>query len=231
MKIVNIAALALASAQRQPVAFAKRLTDATEFLLPDPSAPDELNRAGTAALAADQTGTETIAGEPWFIEARNPQPRLMIIGAVHIAQALSTLAVMTGFSVIVIDPRQNFGSESRFPGIQVSNEWPDIALTSQRPDFSTAIVALSHDPKLDDPALDKALKSDAFYVGALGSRKSHANRLERLRALNHDDTALARIHGPVGLYIGARTAPEIALSIMTEIIAVRRQRGLVPRTR
>jgi xanthine dehydrogenase accessory factor len=222
MKFSTITALQEALAARRPVAFAKNLADGTEFLLPDPSAPAALNEAGKAALAADKTGTQVIGDDAWFIEAQNPAPRLLLIGAVHIAQALVPLASMTGFETILIDPRRAFGNQDRFPGATIINEWPDEALQKLRPEIRTAIVTLTHDPKLDDPGLDEALKSTAFYIGALGSRKTHATRLERLAALGHGPDALARIHGPVGLNIGAVTAPEIALSIIAELVSARR---------
>jgi xanthine dehydrogenase accessory factor len=231
VKLATIDALATAAATRRPVAFAKRLGDGTEFILPDPAASAALNEAGEAALATNKTGTVTIGAENWFIEARNPPPRLILVGGVHIAQTLVPLAAMTGFAVVLIDPRRGFGNQERFPGIAISNDWPDDAMRALRPDSRTAIVTLTHDPKLDDPALDEALRSGAFYIGALGSRKTHAARLERLAALGHGEAALARIHGPVGLNIGAMTAPEIALSVVAEIVAIRRQGGLAPRTR
>ncbi len=229
MKIATIDALAEAAAARRPVAFAKRLSDAAEFILPDPAAPAALNEAGAAVLATDKNGTVTIGEEDWFIEARNPAPRLFIVGGVHIAQSLVPLAVMTGFAVTLIDPRRGFGNQERFPGITVLNDWPDEAVRALRPDGRTAIVTLTHDSKLDDPALDEALRSEAFYIGSLGSRKTHASRLERLAANGHDEAALARIRGPVGLNIGAVSAPEIALSVMAEIVAVLRQGGLAQR--
>ena len=140
----------------------------------------------------------------------------------HIAQALVPFAAGLGFAVTVVDPRRSFASDERFPDVTISTDWPDEAMDALRPDIRTAVVTLTHDPKLDDPALDRALKSPAFYIGALGSRRTHAARLKRLRELGHDDAALARIRGPVGLNIEAVTAPEIALSIMAEIVAVRR---------
>ncbi len=229
MKQATIAALNEALAARRPVAFAKNLLSGAEFLLPDEAAPDALNEAGAVALGADKSGTHEVAGEPWFIEARNPEPRLILVGAVHIAQALAPLARMTGFEVILVDPRTAFGNEDRFPGAKMVNLWPDEALQNLRPEIRTAIVTLTHDPKLDDPALDAALKSGAFYIGALGSRKTHASRLERLAALGHGRETLQRIRGPVGLDIGAITAPEIALSVIAEIVAVRRAGGLATR--
>lgn len=231
MKTSTIAALNHATASRRPLAFAKNLTDGTEFLLPDPSASAALNEAGRMALAADKTGTHTVGNESWFIEARNPSPRLILVGAVHIAQALAPLAAMSGFEVILVDPRQGFGNQERFPGATMINDWPDEALDRLQPDIRTAVVTLTHDPKLDDPALDRALQSEAFYIGALGSRKTHASRLERLTALGHGTESLTRIRGPVGLDIAAVTTPEIALSIIAEIVAVRRGGGLGSRAK
>ncbi len=225
MKAGTIKALTEAAAARRPVAFAKRLSDAAEFLLPDGAAGEALNAAGAAALAADRSGTHVVGNENWFIEARNPSPRLILVGAVHIAQALAPLAGAVGFAVVIVDPRRAFGNEDRFPGAELVNEWPDMALERLRPDVRSAVVTLTHDPKLDDPALDRALRSDAFYIGSLGSRKTHAKRLGRLGELGHDDASLARIRGPVGLDIGAVTAPEIALSIIAEIVAFRRKPG------
>jgi xanthine dehydrogenase accessory factor len=222
MKPGIIRALAQARALRQPVAFAKNLSDGAEFLLPDDAALPALNQAARAALAAGRTGTETINGQDWFIEAITPPPRLILVGAVHIAQSLAPLASMMGLDVTLVDPRASFATPERFPGVTLAAQWPDAALDDLAPDSGTAIVTLTHDPKLDDPALDRALRSDAFYIGALGSRKTHAARLNRLAARGHDDAALGRIHGPVGLDISAITAPEIALSIVAEIIALRR---------
>ncbi len=229
MTPATIAALSAAAAARRPVAFAKRLTDAAEFILPDPSAGEPLNAAGAAALAADKSDTHVLRGEAWFIEARNPAPRLILVGAVHIAQALVPLATMSGFATVLVDPRRAFASAERFPGAVLNNEWPDLALAALRPDARTAVVTLTHDPKLDDPALDQALRGEAFYIGALGSRKTHAARLQRLAALGHGADALGRIRGPVGLDIGAVTAPEIALSVIAEIVAARRGGGLARR--
>jgi xanthine dehydrogenase accessory factor len=161
----------------------------------------------------------TIASDegPLFIQVFNPPLRLIVVGAVHIAQALVPMASLAGYDVTVVDPRRAFASDARFPGVDVRQDWPDDALEELKPDARTAIVTLTHDPKLDDPALDLALKSDAFYIGALGSRRTHAGRLERLRELGHDALALARIHGPAGLDIGAVSPAEIAISVMAEM--------------
>jgi xanthine dehydrogenase accessory factor len=153
----------------------------------------------------------------------------VLVGAVHIAQGLVPMALPLGFGITVIDPRRAFAAPERFPGVTVSDAWPDEAMDALAPDRRTAVVTLTHDPKLDDPALDRALRSDAYYIGALGSRKTHAARLERLAALGHGPAALGRIRGPVGLAIEAVTAPEIALSILAEIVAVRRGAAIVAR--
>jgi xanthine dehydrogenase accessory factor len=217
-----LAALTEARQAKRPVVVATRLPDGEQRLLPDPAAPAELNTAAERALAEDESDTVRIGDADWFLHAFNPPPRLVVVGAVHVAQALVPLAAQLGFHVTVVDPRRAFATDERFPNVEISAEWPDEALDALRPDTRTAIVTLTHDPKLDDPALDRALKSPAFYIGALGSRKTHAARLGRLRQLGHDDAALARIRGPVGLDIEAVTAPEIALSILAEIVAVRR---------
>lgn len=165
-----------------------------------------------------------------FIEVWNPPPRLLIVGAVHTAQALVPLARLAEYQVTIIDPRTAFGSSERFPNTTLRNDWPDEALAELAPDRRTAILTLTHDPKIDDPALQAALRSEAFYVGALGSRRTHEKRIERLRAAGFDDNAIRRIHGPVGLAIGARTPAEIAISIMAEITAVRHDAPLAKRS-
>lgn len=219
-------ALAQARAAGQPVVLATHLPGGRQHLLPHPEASDALNEVAALALAQDASRTVEVGGETWFLHAFNPPLRLVVVGAVHIAQALVPMAAGLGYGVTVADPRRAFASDERFPGVTVSQAWPDEALDELRPDTRTAVVTLTHDPKLDDPALDRALRSPAFYVGALGSRRTHAARLDRLRALGHDEAALARIRGPVGLSIGAVTASEIALSVLAEIVAVRRGAAL-----
>lgn len=224
-----LAALEKAKHDKRPVVLATRLPGGEQRLLPDPAAPAALNDAAAEALRSDESGTHKIDGVDWFLHAYNPPLRLVIVGAVHIAQALAPFAAQCGFAVTVIDPRRSFASEERFPGVTISSDWPDEAMEALRPDTRTAVVTLTHDPKLDDPALDRALKSDAFYIGALGSRRTHAARLKRLTALGHSETAMARIKGPVGLDIEAVTATEIAVSVIAEIIAVRRGSPLAPK--
>jgi len=220
-----LAQLQAARSVGQPVVVATRLPGGEQWLLPDDVAPPALRGPAEDALRTDRSGTVQVNGETWFMHAHNPPLRLVVVGAVHIAQALVPMAAGLGFGVTVADPRRAFASGERFPGVTVSTDWPDEALDALRPDARTAIVTLTHDPKLDDPALDRALRSQAFYVGALGSRRTHAARLDRLRVLGHEDAALARIQGPVGLDIGAVTAPEIALSILAQVVAVRRSKA------
>lgn len=158
-------------------------------------------------------------GGKTFVNVFNPALKLVVIGAVHIAQSLVPVAQMTGYDVTVIDPRGAFASEARFENVQLFAEWPDEVLDGFDLDNRTAFVALTHDPKIDDPALRIALESECFYIGALGSRKTHAARLQRLQ----DVANLERIDGPIGLDIGGRGAPEIAISIMAKMISALRQ--------
>jgi len=152
-----------------------------------------------------------------FIQAYNPPLRVIIVGAVHIAQFTAPIATQLDYEVTIIDARRAFANAQRFPNVHVINEWPDRAMPKLGLDHRTAVVALTHDPKLDDPALSMALRSDAFYIGALGSRKTHAARLERLRQHGFNDAELRRIRGPIGLDIGATSPGEIAISIIAEI--------------
>ena len=224
-----LAALEAAKETKRPVVLATRLPSGEQSLLPAPQAPAALNEAAQKALDRDESGTVTIDGTDWFLHTYNPPLRLMVVGAVHIAQALVPFAVPCGFAVTIIDPRRAFASEERFPDVTICHDWPDDAMDALLPDRRTAVVTLTHDPKIDDPALDRALKSQAFYIGALGSRRTHAARLKRLKDLGHSDSALLRIQGPVGLNIEAVTAPEIALSVMAEIVGVRRHAPLPPK--
>lgn len=161
-------------------------------------------------------------GDRLFVQIHNPPVRLLIVGAVHIAQALAPIAARTGYAVTVVDPRGAFATAERFPGVALDNRWPDEALAALKPDARTAVVTLTHDPKLDDPALIVALRSPAFYVGALGSKRTHAQRLDRLRDEGLSEAEVKRIRGPVGMSIGAVTPAEIAISIVAQITCVRR---------
>ena len=184
-----------------------------------PGQPAEVGAAAGDALDRDQCVTlEQEGGASLFLQPFNPPLRLVLVGAVHIAQPLARMAALADFEVIVVDPRSAFSTEARFPDVTRVAAWPDRALAELRPDRRTAVVTLTHDPKLDDPALEIALRSDAFYVGCLGSGKTHAARLGRLRQRGFTDAELGRIFGPVGLRIGARSPAEIAVSILAQIV-------------
>lgn len=223
MKLVTIDRLLALKADRQPAALITDLGDNTQRLVTRAEAEADIR----AAIDADRSGELLLAGRRCFVLVRNPAPRVIIVGAVHITQGLAPMAALAGYEVTVVDPRSTFATADRFPGIRISHDWPDEALAALRPDLRTALVTLTHDPKLDDPALIAALRSDAFYIGALGSKKTHASRLERLRAEGFDAAALARIHGPAGLAIGAKSPAEIAVSVLAELTA-RRRLGATP---
>ena len=182
-------------------------------------AADPLREALEAALRSGKSGmVETPQGK-MFLTVHVPPARLVAIGAVHISQALAPMAKLVGYDVVIIDPRTAFATPERFPDVKLLAEWPDAALPGLNIDAYTAFVALTHDPKIDDPALIHALARDCFYVGALGSRKTHGRRVERLKAQGLTEAAIGRIHAPIGLAIGAVSPPEIALAIMGQITA------------
>jgi len=164
-----------------------------------------------------KSGMEETPQGKFFLTVYVPSPKLVITGAVHISQALAPIGKMLGFEVTIVDPRTAFASVERFPDVKVIAEWPDVALPPLNVDHYTAFVALTHDPKIDDPALKHALSHDCFYIGALGSRKTHAKRVERLKAAGISERNIGRIHAPIGLSIGAVSPAEIALAIMAEI--------------
>jgi len=193
------------------------------LLEPARSPEDALADAARDAIRADRSQAVEHGGRTYFLQVFNPPLRLVVIGAVHVAQALIPMARMAGYDVIVVDPRRTFATAERFPDAALDTRWPDEALQALAPDPRTAVVTLSHDPKIDDPALRAALSSDVFYVGALGSRRTHAKRLDRLAGQGLSDAQLERIHAPVGLDIGARSPAEIAISVMAEMTRVLRQ--------
>ena len=209
MPEVILAALVAARAERKAIGYSVHLTDWTRALLP-PGA----EAACDARLRSDRAGMED---DGRFIAPHNPPLRLIVVGAVHIAQPLVAMARLAGYDPSLIDPRDVFGAAERFPGEVVLDDWPDEALAKLAPDARTAIVTLTHDPKLDDPAIRSALRSPAFYLGCLGSKKTHAKRVERLSGAGFTDAEIARIHAPVGLDIAAKTPAEIALSILAQI--------------
>ncbi|MGY9003482.1 MAG: XdhC family protein [Rhodospirillales bacterium] len=165
----------------------------------------------------------TEADGEYFVHIHNPPLRLFVVGAVHITQALFPMAMLAGFDVTVIDPRGSFATDDRFPGVTLSNEWPDVALKTAKLDARTAIVTLTHDPKIDDPALDVALESNVFYIGSLGSRRTHAKRVTRLDEEGYSEDKIARIQAPIGLDIGSILPAEIAVSILAEMIQALRR--------
>jgi xanthine dehydrogenase accessory factor len=189
---------------------AARLIDADEVLVAT---------RGQSRIFSDESGRR-------FIELRLPTPRLILVGAVHVAQALAPMARIAGFDVTVVDPRYAYATEERFPGTRLDPRWPDEALPDIGLDSATAVVVLTHDPKIDDPALKTALNSECFYIGALGSLHTHARRVERLLAAGVAREALARIHAPIGLDIGALSPADIAVSALGEIILQRRRKPL-----
>lgn len=202
--------LVSARAARKPLAYEVNLTDGTRRLLFD---------AYADRMRMDRSGFED---DDTFIAVHNPPLRLVIVGAVHIAQALVPMARIAGYDPVIIDPREAFASDARFPGERLMHDWPDEAVAELGLDARTAIVLLTHDPKLDDPALVAALKAECFYIGALGSTRTHAKRVERMAGAGFSADQIARIHGPVGLDIGAAGPAEIAISILAEMTAVLR---------
>ncbi len=191
---------------------------------------DALQAALDDALAREESRLFEDGALRVFIQVLTPPLRLAIIGAGHISQYLGSIAAEIGFEVTVIDPRTTYASEARFPNAKLSHEWPDTALEGMGLDRRLAVVTLSHDPKLDEPALATAMGSEAFYIGALGSRKTQAQRRERMKGQGFTDAQLDRIHGPVGLDIGALSPAEIAVSIVAQIIDVLRpkKKGTAP---
>lgn len=230
MKAQTLSLLQQAVRERRAAVLVTELPGGEQRLIepdqgPDPADPPsaELQEAVRTAVLRDQPVLLEREGGGLFVQPFCPPVRLLIVGAVHIAQPLSQLAAIAGLEVTVIDPRTAFSTAERFPGVTLVPLWPGPALAELRPDRRTAVVTLTHDPKLDDPALESALRSDCFYVGSLGSGKTHAARLTRLRARGFTDEDLARIHGPVGLKIGARSPAEIAVSILAQVIDVLRR--------
>jgi xanthine dehydrogenase accessory factor len=181
------------------------------------------DRSGLLVADEDDADDEIEGAARLSVAAHNPPLRLVLVGAVHIAQVLAPMAALAGYAVTVIDPRRAFAADARFPGVTVDHSWPDEGLAALGIDSRTAVVTLSHDPKLDDPALITALRSPAFYVGALGSRRTQSKRLERLRAAGLSERQSAGLHAPVGLEINAVTPAEIAVAILAQITAVLRR--------
>jgi len=225
MDLALLSRLNEARAGREAIALVTDLaTGSARLVTPDAAAHDPMAAELAEAFRTGKSGAvETPAGKA-FINVHVPPVKLVIIGAVHISQALAEIARIAGLDGVIVDPRTAFATPERFPNTRVIAEWPDAALPPLKLDRYTAFVALTHDPKIDDPAILHALSKGSFYIGALGSRKTHAKRLERLASAGVVDAALEAIHAPIGLDIGAVSPAEIAVSILGEIIATMREK-------
>ncbi|MFD2204652.1 XdhC family protein [Kiloniella antarctica] len=215
MKRLLLDQLNQARSEKKTVVLLTNLNDGTQELI-TPLNQDQNHPLFSdikKSIRDDRSYVHEENGSKTFIQVFNPPLRLVIVGAVHISQFLVPMAQLAGYEVIVVDPRRAFGNPARFPSCVINNEWPDDAMQELKPDHRTAVVILTHDPKLDDPAIETTLKSDAFYIGTLGSNRTHAKRLERLERLEN----LERIEGPIGLNIGSKNPAEIAISILASI--------------
>ncbi|TAL04607.1 MAG: xanthine dehydrogenase [Rhodospirillaceae bacterium] len=229
MKIQTLQALRARVADKIPCAMVTALDGTAQTLVDGAGVSGDLTLTADELaevrrrIALDRSGV--LENTQLFARVYGPAPRMVIVGAVHIAQVLAPMARLAGFEVTVIDPRESFVRSGQLADISAIVAWPDEAMRQVAPDARTAVVTLTHDPKLDDPALATALRSPAFYIGALGSKKTHAKRLERLAGEGFGPEALSRIHGPVGLDINAVTPAEIAVSILAQVIAILRVEG------
>ena len=211
------------AARRAAVLVTDMTSGAQRLVKAADAAKDPLKDILAKRLRMAKSGMEDTPQGRFFLTVHVPSPRLLITGAVHISQTLAPIGQLLGYDVIIVDPRTAFASIERFPDVKVIAEWPDVALPPLGIDHYTAFVALTHDPKIDDPALKHALARDCFYIGALGSKKTHAKRVERLKQAGLSDSDIARIHAPIGLDISAVSPAEIAVAIMGEITARLRQ--------
>lgn len=225
MRLELLERMNAARAARRPVVLVRELTSGAQRLVEpqdvagDPRAIDlaEVLRTGRSKLVGEASARA-------FLDVHVPPTRLVVVGAVHISQALAPMARMAGFDLLIVDPRTAFATPERFPDVPVIARWPDDVMADLALDAFTGLAALTHDPKIDDPALEAALKAGCFYIGALGSRRTHAKRLERLAARGIAEALADRIHAPIGLSIGAASPAEIAVAILAEIISVLRQK-------
>lgn len=219
---MDLSVLATLNAERQARRATVLVTDVaagTQRLVKQQDiAADPLAELLEKQLRMGKSGMVEAEGQSWFLTVQAPHPRVVVTGAVHISQAMAPMAKALDLDLVIIDPRTAFATPERFPEVTLLPEWPEEAIPRIGLDGYTAFVALTHDPKIDDPGLDAALRSNCFYVGALGSRKTHGKRVERLTAAGFDAEAIARIHAPIGLDIGAVSPAEIALSILAEIV-------------
>ena len=228
MDVSTLTALNAAKRDRRGAVLVSDLAAGTSRLITEDQVPTgDLGQEIEARLLSGKSGMVEIDGRSLFLNVHLPPPRIVVIGAVHISQALAPMAALAGFAVTIIDPRTAFATPERFAGIDLRADWPDDVFASMPLDRYSAMVAVTHDPKIDDPGLIAALNAGCFYVGALGSRKTHAKRIERLSAAGLDGEAIADIRAPIGLDIGAATPAEIAVAILAEIIQSLRRRSLV----
>lgn len=230
---MELSLLAALNAERQARRAAILVTEiasgAQRLVKPEAIAADPLGELLERQLRTGKSGMVEVEGSSYFLTVQAPHPRVVVTGAVHISQAMAPMARALDLDLMIIDPRTAFATPERFPDTALLAEWPEEAIGRIGLDGYTAFVALTHDPKIDDPGLTAALRSNCFYIGALGSRKTHARRLERLAEAGFDAAATARIHAPIGLDIGAVSPAEIALAILAEIVSTlrgpRRQPG------
>jgi xanthine dehydrogenase accessory factor len=211
------------TARRAAILVTEVATNEQRFVRESEAAADPLANLLEERFRSGKSGLVEAGGRELFLTVQVPPVKVVVIGAVHISQALAPMARSLDFDVTIMDPRTAFATPERFPDVPVLAEWPDAALPRIGLDRYTAMLALTHDPKIDDPALDAALKAECFYIGALGSKKTHARRAERLTAAGFDEAAIERIHAPIGLDIGAVSPAEIAVSILAEIVATLRR--------
>ncbi|PSJ65598.1 XdhC family protein [Kumtagia ephedrae] len=227
MKLDSLKALnAERRARRAAVLLTDLATGADRLVREDDVIAGELGDAVKKAFRTGISGTVQADGASWFLNASLPRPRLVVVGAVHISQALAPMAKVAGFDMEIIDPRTAFATAERFPGVPLYADWPEPVLAAKPLDAYTALAALTHDPKIDDFALKAALDAGCFYLGALGSRKTHAGRVERLRADGASPEQIGQIHAPIGLDIGASSPAEIAVAVLAEVVRALRTRGL-----
>jgi xanthine dehydrogenase accessory factor len=227
MRLDALVALNAARADRKAAVVVTNLaTEAVEVVVEGGVAGSALSADIIDVMRSGKAVTVETADANYFINPHLPPPRIVVIGAVHISQALARMAPIAGYDLMIIDPRTAFATEERFSGVRVVADWPEDVLKEEVLDAYTAVAAFTHDPKIDDVPLSEALKADCFYVGALGSRKTHAKRVERLKEMGHSDEQIARIAAPIGLDIGASSPAEIAIATLAQIVQAFRRREL-----
>ncbi len=230
MKRELLSALVAARQRKRPAVLVRGLTTGKHCVIIGQESLGDLEDidpvvvdAAREALDSDGTRTIEVAGERYLVQTLASKRRMLIVGAVHIAQSLIPMAMQVGYEIILVDPRAAFANPKRFPNIRIDNRWPIEAMSELELDARTAVVVLSHDPKIDEPALQAAMDSNVFYIGVLGSKANHAKRLERLAAVGYSKEQLSRVHGPIGLPLGGRSPVEIAVAILAQVILSRNQ--------